>query len=271
MKIINKNTYSLRALSALFLVTLLVAQIAYPAVSSAVTYGNTPGPANFQEIVPPTGLWTTTSTTAAEGRVASYTMPNLNICSAATINSLTVSMNVTGDVTPYTEGLSGVFTHVSNKNTGIVQTVTTVTSGTRMDGPISGSDPNLIQNIGRGITNSGFTTTAVSINGEIRYGLNTAGMTAADYNNLALQVQHDLRDGISGFITSLSSSQPVVTVSYDETPCPPVGGPAASTDKSVGAPNTGLEQQSLILPAVLFSLSLGMVIMARQYGKKKLQ
>ncbi len=189
-----------------------------PADPSNTSYAGH-SPANFQHTIPPSGTWTSTSTPLPEGTSASYTFPQISTpCSLSRINSITISIPTTAiSLAPgTTQNLSGVISEVvsTNDNTMTPLNVSAVTQGTVLLPAWGGSNK-----VAKGITYDFFTASDSLIPGPIEYTLNTAGMTVAQYNSLAVNVYHDLLDAQNGFVNSISTSQPIISVTTDDTPC----------------------------------------------------
>lgn len=192
--------------------------------TSPATPSNTPfvgiySQINFQYTTPPAGVWTSTSTPLPEGTSASYTFPQISTpCSLSRISSVTVSIPTTAiNLAPgTTQNLSGIMSSVVNVNDNSLTpvNVSAVTQGTVFL-PVWGGGNQVV----RGITDDLFTVADSLIPGPIEYTLNTTGMTVAQYNALAVNVYHDLLDPPNGFVNSISTSQPIISVVTDDTPC----------------------------------------------------
>lgn len=238
--------YFSRGISAIVAAALLAASIAVitpqqvsaisytgPATPSATTYGaNTFG---FQPDVPPTGIWTSTTTETPEGRSGSYMVPVLSgTCDAAAVTSLIMTIDETAiSLAPNTsQDLSGVTMQA-------IDITDLDASWLPISEVLDGTPHNMAANrVIRGLTNPIFSGSSPSpIPGSLSFRLDITGMTVSNYHNIAITVYHDLLDGANGFINSVSSSQPVVQVVTNDAACYPA--PAAQDDTnttSVGQP-----------------------------------
>ena len=190
-----------------------------PATPSSTPFVGVNSHINFQYTIPPTGAWTSTSTPLPEGTSASYAFPQISTpCNLSRISSITVSIPTTAiNLAPgTTQNLSGIMSSVVNINDNSLTpvNVSAVTQGTVFL-PAWGSSNQVV----RGITDDLMTVADSLIPGPIEYTLNTTGMTVAQYNALAVNVYHDLLDPPNGFVNSISTSQPIVSVTTDDTPC----------------------------------------------------
>ncbi len=199
------------------------------ATPSTITHGGPSQPfGGFQHVTPSTGNWTSTTTPLQEGTVGAYIVPQLtSTCEAAEVTSLVATIEDTSIVLGgATQSLAGIMMFMVDTTSATIPApalpVASVSSGAVWVG-----NNNITA---RGITHGFFTTSPVPIPGSIAVSFNTTGMTAADYNNLAVTVQHDLLDGFSGFVTSVTSSQPTVSVVTNDAPC--YTSPAAANDSS---------------------------------------
>lgn len=189
-----------------------------PATPSSTSYAGH-SPANFQHTVPLVGTWTSTSTPLPEGMSASYSFPQISTpCSSSRISSITVSIPETAiSLAPgTTQDLSGIISEVvsTHDNTMTPLNVSAVTHGTVLL-PVWGGSNKVI----KGLTHDLFSVSDSLIPGSIEYTLNTTGMTVAQYNSLVVNVYHDLLDAQNGFVNSVSTSQPIISVTTDDTPC----------------------------------------------------
>lgn len=202
-----------------------------PATPSSTVYSHGGYYIGFDQVTPTTGNWTSSNTSLTEGVMASYTFPEItNTCSAATISSLTVNIETTAiEFAPgTTQDLAGIMVAVVNKSSppyNPVQLQSIISGATWL------SDPNLTA---RGITNPLFSNPPASIPGNISVNINTTGMTVETYNDRAITVFHDLLDAYNGFVTSITSSQPTVSVTTDDSPCYP-----PPTQEIPGPPEAG--------------------------------
>jgi hypothetical protein len=190
---------------------------------SVTVYGDI-GLPNYAAITPPDGtdMITNSPIASTEGIEASYSVPSIGVCNLATITSFNVSLSsLTGSFTlPVTQNFSGISVSVFDKTSESRQSVSTVNSGTRFDGAFALIlDPTISNAVVRGITNPGFTTVATPLPGAVDFDMDVSSMTVGDYNNLAITVQHDMYDPPNGYANQLTSSQPVVSVNYDDGPC----------------------------------------------------
>lgn len=204
-----------------------VSQLGVPLDAADVPAATVPGSVESFTAMP--GDWTTASADMGNGqemRIAGYDFPPLNVCEQAPITALTVNIpttTVTLNATVTTQEWIGIQVAVRSKNTPFAPVnVAAVTSGTRLDGASAASlDPNFSNYmIVRGFTNPGWTTTTTLIPGAIQFDVDTTGMTVADYHELAVTVGHDLYDGpLSTHADDITSAQPIITVTADETVC----------------------------------------------------
>ena len=189
-----------------------------PATPSSTSYAGH-SPANFQHTVPLVGTWTSANTPLPEGTSASYTFPQISTpCSSSRISSITVSIPETAiSLAPgTTQDLSGIISEVvsTHDNTMTPLNVSAVTQGAVLL-PVWGGSNKVI----KGLTHDLFSVSDSLIPGPIEYTLNTTGMTVAQYNALVVNVYHDLLDAQNGFVNSVSTSQPIVSVTTDDTLC----------------------------------------------------
>lgn len=179
-------------------------------------------------VTPPVGDWVTTDAdmdVAQEIRSAAYSMPQLNLCLDAPVTALNINIPTTTIVlngTVTTQQQVGVNSSVYDMNSFDPVDAIAVHAGTRLDGALAlalnPAAPNYA--IVRGFTHGGWTTNPTPIPGAINYDLDTTGMTVADYNNLGIVVHHDLYDGVlATHADSITSAQPIVSVTADETVC----------------------------------------------------
>lgn len=206
------------ALFSLSYQTVGAASLTAPATPSATTHGGPAEPfGGFQHTTPSSGTWTSTTTSLQEGTVGAYLVPQLtNTCESAEVISLVTTIENTDIVLGgLTQSLAGVMMFMVDTSSVAIPAppipVTEISSGA-----VWVNNNNVAA---RGITHPIFTVSPVTIPGSIVISFDTSGMTASDYNNLAVTVQHDLLDGLSGFVTSVSSSQPVVAVTTNDAPC----------------------------------------------------
>lgn len=220
---------SLARLFALGLVLVLLVAHLNVGRAAAVSYTGVATPSTtayganifaFEPDMPPTGNWTSTTTSLEEGRAAAYLMPILSgTCDAAAVTSLIATINTTAiDLAPGTsQDLAGVMmAFVDITDTGFVAPTLPLAA------ILSGATWNPNNSAARGLTSGLFTTPATPIPGSISIQLDTVGMTVADYKNLAISVHHDLLDGVFGFVNSVTSSQPIVQVQTNDAACHPI-------------------------------------------------
>lgn len=219
---------ALRVMIAVFVASLLttslnVARVAAISYTGVATPSSTAYGVNFiafEVDVPPTGDWTSTTTSLDEGRAAAYLMPELSgTCDEAELTSLVVTVEETSiDLAPgTTQELAGVMM-------GVVGPITDFPSPfLPLNSVISGGTWISNGRMGvRGITHHLFTDSPQLIPGSISIEIDTTGLTVADYKNMAVSVHHDLRDGVLGFVNSVTTSQPIVEVQTSEAACYPL-------------------------------------------------
>lgn len=181
-----------------------------------------PNDAFFESVLPPIGDWVSTTTAATEGRAGSYAMRPVDVCELAAVTALSFSFSSVSETftPPVTQEYTGAFARVIDTNDNSIQDVSTVTNGTRMDGAFAlFLDPSLENAIGRGVTHATFTTGTVTMPGSIDFAMDTTSMTVGDYNDLNLVMMQDMLDSGNGLVDSITTSQPTMSMSYDDGPC----------------------------------------------------
>lgn len=248
------SNISLARLFALVVVSVLLVAHLNVGRAAAISYTGVATPSTtayganifaFEPDTPPTGNWTSTTTSLTEGRAAAYLMPVLSgTCDAAAVTSLIATINTTAiDLAMGTsQDLAGVdMRFVDTTDINLVAPALPLSSVLSGSHYIFGGPGGV--NIGvRGITNPMITNTPQAIPGTVSIQLNTSGMTVADYKNLAISVHHDLLDGPFGFVNSVTTSQPVVQVQTNDAACHPITARNDTGKTSVG--------QVLQVPAV---------------------
>ena len=218
----------------------------------ASSYPGSTNPGLVEATTPPSGTWTTVNTDMTTGQEvmgAGYSLPEIATCDAAQVTQLRILIpdtSVTLNTTVTDQQWIGVSAAISDRTSPFTRhTVSSLISGTHSDGAFAVAiDPGGTTTTAvRGFTSPTWTTVTEPIPGSIEFEVDTTGMTAANYRNLALAVNHDLYDGPRvTHADAISSEQPIITVSTDDSACNPVQIPTAQPSATPRLANTGTSQ-----------------------------
>lgn len=250
---------SIKLSSCVFIYTFLIACFNLNTTdASTITFTANPTtgyPSNtkFESREPSSGLLTTLQTTAEEGVNYYYKPPEINDdCKDIKITNIKISSYASGDAQPNSFDLAGITLSVLSSDLSQMYEIKNIYEGSKFNGPyIMALAPSLSNQVVRGISNPGFTPNPSPLPGIISFDIQIDPLSISEYQDLVIRVQHDMLDGMSGYVTSLSSTQPNVTLETDYSLCQEE---ESGYIPDILPPKTGFIKQNFMFISVFIAL-----------------